>query len=109
MGMDGVTYQFNQTWTRAGGETCLCVQGVAECGGAPGGTNSIYFDDAGLVGVVVSVLVMSVVLVGFAYFFYTQNKLREQIEGRRKSKEGQTYFTNTVVVQPGQQEIELPS
>jgi len=103
--VDGVTRTFNEVWSGPHGSKCICIQGVAECGG--GLKRGIYFDNAGVLGVTLSAVVIAGAIGGTAYYAYMQKKAREVVEGRRRSVSGQTYYGNALPSK-GQQEIELP-
>jgi len=106
--MDGVVHAPNDIWGGADGATCSCVEGIAQCGGAM--VRGIYFDNMGVAGTTISVVLMAAVLGGLAYFCHMQRKAREVVEGRRKSNAGNTYFGKSgATLQRGQEEIELPS
>jgi len=102
--MDGVTHSWNDVWS-SGDQSCMCVQGVSQCGG--GIERGIFFDNAGIVGVCLSAVIIATVLGGAAYHVHMQRKLQESELGRRKSFSGKNYYGSSAPG-VGQQEVELP-
>jgi len=102
---DGKNYTYSQPWVGRNGESCLCVDGVSQCGGVLG-SDGFYMGTAALVVVTLSAIILFIVIVGLAYFFYMQKISREILEGKRKNKSGQMYFGSSATGDRG--EVELP-
>jgi len=67
------------------------------------GSDGFYMGTAALVVVTLSAIILFIVIVGLAYFFYMQKISRESLEGKRKNKSGQMYFGSSATGGAGAQ------
>jgi len=100
---NGHTYGFNDMWTGDGGVSCMCVQGVSECGA--GRANGVHMNGPEVAGVAISACVIFSVCVMFAYYKKMEKSAADARHVRRKSKDGvQDYYGSSA-----DQEVELPA